>query len=404
MLAVGCNKEQPVAPDATLMTNQQGSGIENAIARSFAQQAEWPIDQEAEKTLSSSNVLAKESGGLIQGFQVQSLGHGLVHYKVIVRVGAGPYNMIGIHRVVKENAPGRPVNSRDVLFYQHGDGKDFEGMMLPGLKGSSTPIDFGMGVYLAENGVDVWGIDQAWNLVPGTVTNFDFMKNWGLQKNVDDLRLAIAVARATRFLTGCGFDRVILSGYSSGVATSVALLNEETQRSPCDRQVRGYVPVDLAIKTPPSSLKDVLAADAIRLRGLYNSGTYSYETGMPPIGMLARTAPSGDSPIFPGFTNLQAALFFGAGQIFGDPSFHYLAGVLDPTGFPAKFQFVTLTRWLEFLESGAYYEPTLFSAELEGLVSDAFPLPFDDHFSEIRVPVFNLAAKGGSGDLTIQGI
>ena len=265
------------------------TNIEPRMKESFPS-AILSLPSDGPTTLSSSNVLAKESGGLIQGFQVQSLGHGLVHYKVIVRVGAGPYNMIDIHRVVKENAPGRPVNSRDVLFYQHGDGKDFEGMMLPELKGSSTPIDFGMGVYLAENGVDVWGIDQAWNLVPGTVTNFDFMKNWGLQKNVDDLRLAIAVARATRFLTGCGFDRVILSGYSSGVATSVALLNEETQRSPCDRQVRGYVPVDLAIKTPPSSLKDVLAADAIRLRGLYNSGTYSYETGMPPIGMLARTA------------------------------------------------------------------------------------------------------------------
>ncbi len=36
------------------------------------------------------------------------------------------------------------------------------------------------------------------------------MKNWGLRKNVDDLKLAVSVARVTRLLTGSGYATVVL--------------------------------------------------------------------------------------------------------------------------------------------------------------------------------------------------
>lgn len=64
-------------------------------------------------------------------------------------------------RVVKERRPGRPIHTHKSIFMQHGSSKDFVGMWLPGLTSETTPDDFGMGVYLAQHGVDVWGIDQS---------------------------------------------------------------------------------------------------------------------------------------------------------------------------------------------------------------------------------------------------
>jgi hypothetical protein len=290
------------------------------------------------------------------------------------------------------------------LFFQHGDVKDFEGCFLPGVKGPTRPIDFGMAAFLAENDFDVWGIDQAWCAVPESETNFDFMRTWGIKKQMDDLGIAIEVARAVRLLTGNGNRKVALLGYSSGVVTTAAFLGEETQIPHGHRHVGQYIPLDLAIVFPPGPFRDAQLADAALRRTNIANGIHHLDTGFPLIGRLARTDPNGPSPIFSGFTNLEVALFFGAGQIFGAPTFHYLAGVLDPSGFPTAFQFLTLPQWYEFAETGSPYQSNLHVAEYEELCGGDFSVPYYDHLSEIRVPVFNVAAKGGCDDLPLYGL
>ncbi len=306
--------------------------------------------------------------------------------------------------MVKEPSFCRPGKSKDAIFLLHGDAKDFEGMFLLGTRSANTPDDFGLAVFLAENNVDVWGIDQGWAIVPAGTTNFEFMKDWGMQRNIDDLLSAMAVARSLRFLTGNGYDKMILLGYSSGGATGYAALNHETQVPARSRQIKGFVCADMLLKSNDPAVRQSFVNDLSLYEPLRNSGVYQADIPFQLIGNLARISPDGNSELFLGFTNLQVALWFGSGQIFGDDlTTHYLAGVMDNSGFPIDLQLITIPQWLDFLEAGVPYEANKFIIDLDKWVGEVVDSPFDDHIGEIRVPIFNLGAKGGLGPYTMYG-
>jgi hypothetical protein len=67
------------------------------------------------------------------------------------------------------------------------------------------PKDQALPIFLAQNGVDVWGIDFRWTLVPATVTDLSFMQGWGIEQDARDLGVGIGLARVTRAMTGSGF-------------------------------------------------------------------------------------------------------------------------------------------------------------------------------------------------------
>jgi hypothetical protein len=71
-------------------------------------------------------------------------------------------------------------------------------------------------------------MDQDWALVPAETTDFGFMVDWGRQHAVDDLDIAVRLARYTRPLTGNGLTRMDVLGYGSGAMTAYALANQET--------------------------------------------------------------------------------------------------------------------------------------------------------------------------------
>jgi len=338
----------------------------------------------------------------IKNFQRQMIKDNIFHYKFQIPLGSNQHDVIGIHRVVKEVKENQPQKTGKTIFLQHGDAKNFEGMYLPGIYSTNTPDDFGIAVYLAENDVDVWGIDQAWTLVPKETSDFSFMSDWGLQRQIDDLRTAMAIARFSRLLTDNGFNKLILSGYSSGVASGYSLLNEETQKPPELRHVNGYIPVDLSIKNNDETALNFLKNQYTVLKTRFDKGEYQETIPFQIAGNLARTDPDGNSPILAGMTNLQTALFFGAGKMFGELPFHYLAGVWENT-IPTDLQYVTKEQWFDFLESGVPYEALLFMVEYTALMCDAADVPFDDYFSEIEVPILNIAPMGGFGKSTIYG-
>jgi len=229
------------------------------------------------------------------------------------------------------------------------------------------------------------------------------MSDWGLGRQVRDLSLAISVARFARLLTGSSFEPMILSGYSSGVITGYALLNEETQLPAMARQVKGFIPVDLGVKTNDAYLKGFFADYYTMAMNMIASGQVYEEVAFTPLGQLAKTDPTGASPILAGMTNMQAALFFGGGQIFGEgATFHYLAGHLE-SGIPTSLTHVSTPQWLDFLEASVPYEPFLFEADYCAVLTDAAETPFDDHLAQIQVPIFNVAAAGGFGELSKYG-
>ena len=169
----------------------------------------------------------------VSAIQRRALTANVAEYYFTVRVGSGPYDQIGIHRVVKESAPNVPVRAPRAVFMAPGDIWNFRAAFLTGAK----PIP----VFLAENGIDVWGIDYRWTFVPASVTDVSFMRTWGLEQDARDLGIAIGVARATRTLTGSGLGKVFLLGWSRGGQIGYAYLDGETQLPQALRQVKGLI-------------------------------------------------------------------------------------------------------------------------------------------------------------------
>jgi hypothetical protein len=329
----------------------------------------------------------------------------IVHYTWRIRVGLGHYDVIGLHRVVRERRPFLPVRSSRSLFLQHGSSKEFVGMFLPGLRSETTPDDFGFAVYLARNGIDVWGIDQSWTLVPAEETNVDFMVDWGLERQLRDLRTAVTVARLVRILTGSGDAKLILAGYSNGIPTTISLVNDETQLPPGLRQIGGYIPFDCPIRVGPGNLQDVLVYYSELYQSFVDAGGAGEPVLFAPMAELVRCCPNDPSPFDPNFTNLQFALVMSAGSVlFPGETFHYWAGLLDENGMPTDIRFTPRELWLDFLAAGTAYEPYIWTVDWTAYVAGTLATTHDDHFAEITVPVLNVTPAGGFGELTLYGL
>jgi hypothetical protein len=231
------------------------------------------------------------------------------------------------------------------------------------------------------------------------------MAGWGMQHQVDNLEAGLMIARFTRLLTGNGWRKMHLLGYSSGVFTTFALLNQETQRPPGHRNVAGYIPVDAPYKTDFAPTQGLACVTSSALQDSLDAGTYGDPAGvlMQTLGMLGSFDPDSPSPVVPGLTNLQAALLFGGAThqfLPMTPWFHYEAGIFNEYGLPTGLQYTTVNGWLEFLMGAASYEPMAFMRDYMSIICDAVDVPWDDHLGDITNPIFAVGATGGLGELT----
>lgn len=334
----------------------------------------------------------------------------VVEYSATLRVGPGPHDLIGIHRVVRERAPFAPVRTRKAALFAHGDAWGFDAAFLANLETSTVPRDHAAPVFLARHGVDVWGIDFRWALVPAATTDFSFMKDWGLGTDVHDLGVALAVARATRILGGDGGARLFLLGWSRGAQTGYAYVGAETQVPPGRRLVRGYIPVDVYLKTDQADLRTAACNRAADEQAMIDGGTYQSGVGalFATLGTLAETAPSDPSPIVPGFTNREAGLLAGEAtyallapgrEIV--PFYHFAGGTFDASGKPTGLLYTPEQAWFDFERGASPYEPNRVLLEADETVCDAVDVPFDDHLGDIRVPVLYVGAGGGFGEFGV---
>lgn len=331
----------------------------------------------------------------------------VVEYSFRVPVGPGPNDVIGIHRVVQEVAPWQPARSKDALMMAHGDIWGFRSAFL-------TDPARNLPVFLAQNGVDVWGIDFRWTLVPATTTDFSFMQNWGLEQDANDLGTALAVARSVRLATGNGFGKMLLLGWSKGGQIGYAYLNNESQVPPGLRQVRGYIPVDIYLKTDNETLRDAACKRYLGSVGFWQNGTFQNGNGalINQIWQAATTAPDDASGVIPNFTNRQAGfavgamtfIFFAPG-LAPAPLYHFTGGTYDAQGLPNGLLYTPEASLLA-LEAGASpFQPARELLDADAATCDdpaIAEVAFDDHLADIKVPVFYVGADGGFGHYGIH--
>jgi hypothetical protein len=389
-LFVQCNKDKDPSSEEKII----GKIIDETpvdpytIAKKLVDQAGWPLAHEFDFQIGSIQLL---------NYKRTVITGDIVHYSFEVQIGANEYDKIGIHRVVKESAAGQPLKTEKALFYLHGDLKNFAGMMLPSVFSPSMGADYGLGIYLAKNGIDVWGVDMAWCFVPAAGTDFGWFKDYGIEKAARDTRTGMAIARIARYLSGNELTKMNLAGYSSGVATSVGALNLETQLDADERHIKGFVSIDLAFKTNSDSILLSLTEQWDVYNTPYEAGTYQSFLGFTFVGGQAKENPGGESVVIPGLTNEQVALLFGCGKGWVHIPFHFWAADWD-NGLPIATKYTTKEQIYDFMISAIEYQPYRFFLDYIILMTNIQDSPFDNHLNQIKIPVLNVSPGGGFGE------
>jgi hypothetical protein len=329
-------------------------------------------------------------------------------YTARVRVGAGPHDVIQLHRVVREEAPWVPIHAPTSVFLIHGDAWGFRDAYL---SGAPDGQGHSLAGFLAHNDVDVWGLDLRWTQVPVETQEFSFMKEWNLGTNVEDVRLALRMARAVRIHTRSGAGRLHLLGWSRAALVALAVLGEETQLPPAERLVSGFIPVDMVLRFAPEDklLRDGAcdrhaAGQSLLARKQYEGGLLGPGAGLglQVMGTRAVTAPHEPSP-FPGLDNRQLALLAASAthRLFAPhepavPGYHLASGRFDST-LPTGLTYTSEARFFELLRRARPYQGLAEVVDSEALLCGIPNVPYDDHLEEIDVPVLYVGAAGGFG-------
>jgi hypothetical protein len=270
-------------------------------------------------------------------------------------------------------------------------------------------------VFLAENGVDVWGIDYRWTFLPGNLADTSFMQSWGLEQDAADLDFAMSVARHARAITGSGFGKLFLLGWSRGGQIGYAALDAETQLAPGQQNVQGFIPVDIYLKTDVPQLKAFACQRQQNSEATIAAGGYANPVGglVSVLGQLAAFDPNGSSilngPPFnlPGYTNREAGLLVGEatfallGGLEPAPFYHFTGGVFGADGKPAGLLYSSEADLFHFESAASPLQPNRELADADASTCEATDVAFDDHLSSITVPVLYIGAGGGFGEFGV---
>lgn len=362
--------------------------------------------------VSKNNTIANNVKGGVQSRSCRilkitrsTLSGKVAHYQFLVRMGSGPFDVVRIHRVVKESRRFRPMRTKGNVFMVHGSSQDFDDIFLrPGVE---TPNQQNSSPYfLASQNIDVWGIDLGWTLVPLETTDFSFMKEWGTTKDTGHVMKSMAIARLVRGLTRQGFGRMHLLGFSYGGNIAYSAAIKETQQHQILRDIKGIIPTDWAMLYAPEDdeYRDNICSNGQAAEANYSDGIYHTSNGavFAAAGQAALSDPTGDSPFAPGFTNYQFAIFAAAvpGPLPQAPNWHFLGGEFDgetPTGL----LYTDTERWFKLLVSLAPHQPTYNAVEGFGKFCKENVATIEKQLAQIRIPILYLGAAGGFGE---QGI
>lgn len=338
------------------------------------------------------------SGCSLLSVEREATATGLARYAFHLRVGPGEHDVIVLHRIVRETAPFVPAPTDEAVLLVHGDVWGFEAAF----------GDFA--TFLAESGVDVWGVDLRFVQVPVETTDFAFMADWGMELHVRDVGTALAVARVVRGVTGSDFGPIHLLGWSRGAQIGYAYLSAEAQRPAPLQHTAGFIPVDVYAKTNVDDLRNDACIRFRQGEARLAAGEFQDATGVlvKALGDLAQAAPQAESPIFAGLSNQTAALLTGAATFLlfppglePVPVYHFTGGIFNELGLPVDLSFTPVDRWIGFLRQGAPYEPVRLLVDADRLICDEEDVSFDDGWPQVTVPVLYVGAGGGFGEFGV---
>jgi hypothetical protein len=325
----------------------------------------------------------------------------IVHYRWTVRVGPGEHDVIGLHRVVKERRPDEPAALSQAVMFFPGSPTYFNGLYLPPLISDVPPRDRAIAIYLAKNDIDVWGMDYRWAMVPESTTDFRFMKDWGILRDVEDGQIALTLARWIRGNWVQPSEPLFVSGLSYGGEISYAVAASDTQRPPKFKNVSGIIPLDygLLFEGPDYQAEQCAYLDEVKQlrkgRVFFWDNRYMWD-----MGALAISDPTGTSPFDAGFDNYHFAL--GVGGWPEDPviPWHFAGSYLDANGNPTGLRFTEERLFFDLLVGNEPpYSPNMI--DLEDATVACNPShragTFADHLEDITVPIFYVGAAGGFG-------
>jgi pimeloyl-ACP methyl ester carboxylesterase len=329
----------------------------------------------------------------------------IAHYRYDVAMGPGKYDVVRIHRIVREGRPNKPVSTRDAVMLLPGSPNSFEGIFMAPMVTGASELDHSIVMFLAKSDIDVWGMDYGWALVPPDETDFEFMGQWGLAKDVAHVEAALSFVRSIRVGTGQGNGRLHVLGLSYGGQVAYTLVGEETELAPGLRNVKGMIALEIGVKLGNEADREFYCAMAEIDQARLDSNpptTYANDTGLgfQFLAYLASVAPEGESPFFAPLTNWQAAFFVGTSTELLTPGqfWHLVGGYLDEYGIPSGLRFTDESLWLGAMgASFPPYYPRQTDVDTDRLLCGAYDTPFDDHLAQITVPILHVGAKGGFG-------
>jgi hypothetical protein len=397
-----------------------GYCIQFAVLAFFTTRITWASSLDKTTFDSMPEAACAQSGRVcaLDGFTRRQVLNDIYEYIFTLHVGQDPHDVIRIHRVVRESVPNHPIQAPHSIFMVHGDVWGFDAAFLGSALTPSVAQDQSIGVFLAKNNIDVWGLDTRRIQVPANTTDFTFMRPWNMQTDVNDIGVGLAFARVARGLTGSDFGKMTLMGWSRGGLDMYAYMNQESQRRPIERNVKAMIPVDIAFKYGPDgdAQRQGLCRAYGPLKASFDAGVSEGGISGPTpglvlqtIGSLAAVAPNDPSPIAPGLTNLLTALFGGAAtfailppDIVPAPFYHFTAGIFDPNiGIPTGLQYSDLSYTLNFLQAGAPYQSLAEVIDSVVVQCGQTSTAYDEHLGDIDVPVLYMGAAGGYGTLGI---
>ena len=179
LVLVGCSADRAVDPPLATSADNLNAGTiaTELVAREVVELYNWEMDDEFVQP-DKAHPGETESQWLVLDSEFEEVSADIYHYSWRIQTGTGPFDIIRLHRVVEVGMRSQPIRARKSVFMLHGDFKDFPGCFLPGLSSPIYSNDFGIAVYFAQQGVDVWGMDQAHNSIPADATDLSSMADF----------------------------------------------------------------------------------------------------------------------------------------------------------------------------------------------------------------------------------
>jgi hypothetical protein len=334
------------------------------------------------------------------------LGDDIAHYRYDVAMGSGKYDVVRIHRIVRESRPNKPVRTRDGVMLLPGNPNSFEGIFMAPMVTGAAEFDHSIVIFLAKHDIDVWGMDYGWALVPPDEPDFEFMGQWGLAKDAAHAERALSFVRSIRVATGQGNGKLHVLGLSYGGQVAYTLVGEETTQPPGLRNVKGMVALEIGVKLGDADEREFYCAMAVNDQVLLESdppSSYKNDIGLTFqwLGYLAWVDPSGiwTDPPFASLTNRQVALFVGARtELLTGASWHLVGGDLDEYGIPSALRYTDEQLWVgAMIAAFPPYYPRRIDVDTDKLLCGTADTPLDDRYAQITVPILHVGAKGGFG-------